>query len=102
MRTITAGKLRARLGEMLDLASAGERIAVERDHRLIAVIVPPEDGQQLEGKSKEAIQRRIAALDRIEARAKRMKELRPRDPDDPWDAATAIRWERDHGHDQGE
>jgi hypothetical protein len=25
----------------------------------------------------------------------------PRDPDDVWNGATAIRWERDHGHEDG-
>ena len=101
MRTITAGQLRARLGEALDRASAGERIVIERDHQLIAAIVPLEDVQQLEGKSEEAIQRRLAAMASIEERAERMKRLRPRDPDDPWDAATTVRWDRDHGHRDG-
>ncbi len=75
MRVITAGQLRARVGETLDRASAGERIAIERDHRLVAVLVPPEDAQRLEGRTEEAIQRRLAAMARIEARAKRMREL---------------------------
>jgi antitoxin (DNA-binding transcriptional repressor) of toxin-antitoxin stability system len=101
MRVITAGQLRARVGETLDRASAGERIAIERDHRLVAVLVPPEDAQRLEGSTEEAIQRRLAAMARIEARAKRMRELMPSEADDPWDAATAIRWERDHGHEDG-
>ena len=101
MRTITAGQLRARLGEALDLASAGERIVIERDHEPIAAIVPIEDAQQLEGQSEEAISRKEAALERIRERAELMKRLHPRDPDDPWDAATAIRWERDHGHEDG-
>lgn len=101
MRTITAGQLRARLGETLDQASAGERIVIERDHQVIAAIVPIEDVQRLEGKSEEAIQRRLAAMAAIEERAERMKRLRPQDPDDPWDAARSIRWERDHGHEDG-
>ena len=101
MRTISAGQLRARLGEALDQASAGERVVIERDRIPIAAIVPIEDVQQLEGQSEEAIQRKLAAMARIRERAERMKRLHPRDPDDPWDAATAIRWERDHGHDDG-
>jgi antitoxin (DNA-binding transcriptional repressor) of toxin-antitoxin stability system len=101
MRVITAGHLRARVGETLDRAAAGERIAIERDHRLVAVLVPPEDAQRLEGRTEEAIQRRLAAMVRIRERAKRAKEGMPRAPDDPWDAATAIRWERDQGHEDG-
>src|SRR3990172_7300697 len=68
MRTITAGQLRARLGEALDLASAGERIVIERDHEPIAAIVPIEDAQQLEGQSEEATRRKEAALERIRER----------------------------------
>jgi len=101
MRTITAGQLRARLGETLDSASAGERIVIERDHRVVAAIVPIEDVQRLEGKSEEAIARKLAAMAAIRENAERMKRLRPRDPDDPWDAVTAVRWERDHGHEDG-
>ena len=95
---MTAGQLRARLGEALDRASAGERIVIERDHRLIAAIVPLEDAQRLEGRSEEAIQRRLAAMARIRERAELMKRLGPERPEDPWDAASSIRWERDHGH----
>ena len=101
MRTITAGQLRARLGETLDSASAGERIVIERDHQVIAAIVPIEDVHRLEGRSEEAIQRKLAAMEAIREQAERMKRLRPRDPDDPWDAVTAVRWERDHGHEDG-
>jgi antitoxin (DNA-binding transcriptional repressor) of toxin-antitoxin stability system len=101
MRTISAGQLRARLGEALDRASAGERIVVERDHHLIAAIVPLEDVQRLEGRSEEAIQRRLAAMARIEERAERMRRLRPQEPDGPRDAVAAVRWERDHGHEDG-
>ncbi len=101
MRTITAGQLRARLGEALDRASAGERIVIERDHHLIAAIVPLEDVQQLEGKSEEAMLRRLAAMADIEERAERMKRLDPPDPEDPWDSASMVRWDRDHGHRDG-
>ena len=101
MKTITAGQLRARLGEALDRASAGERIVIERDHQLIAALVPIEDAHRLEGRSEEAIQRRLAAMASIRERAERMKVLAPIDPDDPWDSVRIIRWERDHGHEDG-
>lgn len=101
MRVITAGQLRARLGEALDQASAGERIVIERDHRQVAVLVPIEDAQQLDGRSNEARRRKLAAMARIRARALEMR----REPEEPdgvnLDAEAAIRWERDHGHDDG-
>lgn len=101
MRTITAGQLRARLGETLDSASAGERLVIERDHRPIAAIVPIEDVQQLEGATEEARRRKLAALERITARARALREAEPAIDDGLGDAAAWIRWDRDHGHRDG-
>ena len=42
MRTVTAMDMRKRLGEILDAASAGERILIERDHRPLAYLVSVE------------------------------------------------------------
>ena len=39
--------MRKKLGEILDAASAGERILIERDHRPLAYLVSVEDGQRL-------------------------------------------------------
>ena len=36
MRTVTAMDMRRSLGEILDAASAGERIVIERDHKPLA------------------------------------------------------------------
>ena len=47
MRTVTAMDMRKKLGEILDAASAGERILIERDHRPLAYLVSVEDGQRL-------------------------------------------------------
>ena len=47
MRTVTAMDMRKRLGEILDAASAGERILIERDHRPLAYLVSVEEGEQL-------------------------------------------------------
>lgn len=99
MRSITASQLRARLGEALDRASAGERIIIERDHQPIAAIVPIEDAQQLDGQSAEAIRRRLAAMERIRERAERLRRPESEAPDDATDAAVLVRWDRDHGHD---
>ena len=96
MRTITAGQLRARLGETLDLAAAGERVLIERDHRAIAAIVPIEDAHRLEDDGEESRQRRIPALDRLAELGRRMQEELP-PPDDGFeDAAAYLRWDRDH------
>ena len=44
MRTVTAMDMRKRLGEILDAASAGERILIERDHKPLAYLVSVEEG----------------------------------------------------------
>ena len=64
--TITAGALRARLGEVLDRASAGERIVIERDHKPLAVLVSCEDAARIDPDEKR-VARRLAALDRLDA-----------------------------------
>lgn len=87
--------LRRRLGEVLDRASAGERIVVERDRRPMAVLVSYEDAVRLEEGPNERRARALAALDRLQAFAQRMTDdaagTLP-------DAATAIREERAGGH----
>jgi prevent-host-death family protein len=90
---VTAGALRARLGEILDRASAGERIVVERDHKPIAVLVSPEDAGRLEPNEDERLARNLAALDRLAAFRERMAQEHPW-PDDAPDAVTAVRDER--------
>lgn len=96
MRTITAGQLRARLGEVLDLAAMGQRVLIERDHRAIAAIVSLEDAQRLEDDGDEAMRRKIAALRRLAELGRRMRDELP-PPDDGFDDdATWLRWSRDH------
>ena len=64
MRTITATELRQKLGEILDAASAGESILIERDHKPLAFVVSYEDGVRvISGKDREEeIARRKRAL----------------------------------------
>ncbi len=50
MRTVSAMDMRKKLGEILDAASAGERILIERDHRPLAYLVSVEDGQRSESR----------------------------------------------------
>ncbi len=72
MRTVTAMDMRKKLGEILDAASAGERILIERDHRPLAYLVSVEDGQRLSPDQDDLLRRRLAALDRLEALGKEM------------------------------
>ena len=93
MRTVTAMDLRARLGQILDAASGGERIVIERDHKPMALLVPYEDRARLDPDQQERTRRRLEALDRLVARGKwlRASGLIPADAPD---AVTAIREER--------
>jgi prevent-host-death family protein len=93
MRTVTAMMLRAKLGEILDAASAGERILIERDHKPMAILVPYEDATRLEPDERDRIARNLAALDRLDALRGRLARERVFDPDAP-DAVTAIRLDR--------
>lgn len=94
MRTVTAMEMRKRLGEILDAASAGERILIERDHRPLAYLVSVEDGGRLDAVSDEVRRRRLAAIDRLEVFAAEMARKYPMKPGDP-DAATLVRLDRD-------
>ncbi len=94
MRTVTAMDMRRRLGEILDAASAGERILIERDHRPLAYLVSVEDGGRLDAAGDEVRRRRLAALDRLEVFAAEMATKYPMKPGD-LDAAALIRLDRD-------
>jgi prevent-host-death family protein len=48
MRTITATAFRAHIGQIVDAASAGERILIERHHKPIAMLLPLEDAARLQ------------------------------------------------------
>ena len=93
MRSVTAMALRARLGEILDAASAGERLIIERDHKPMALLVPYEDAARLDTDEQQRIARSLEALDRLWERGKRLRREGFFPPDAP-DAATAIREER--------
>jgi prevent-host-death family protein len=87
-------EMRKRLGEILDAASAGERILIERDHRPLAYLVSVEDGDRLDPDQDELVARRLAAIDRLVAFGKEMRQKYPPKPGGP-DAATAVRMDRD-------
>jgi prevent-host-death family protein len=101
MRTVTALELRGKLGELLDAASAGERIVIERDRRPMAVLVSVEDAHRLDDDRAERIKRGLAALDRLDKFRERMAREHPETVGGP-DAATLVRHDRsrdDPGYD---
>jgi prevent-host-death family protein len=99
MRTVSAMDMRKRLGEILDAASAGERIVIERDRRPLAYLVSVEDGRRLEAPSPEVLARRLAALRRLDALGERMAREHPDAPATPT-AAEEVRRMRDERTDQ--
>ena len=90
-------ELRRRMGELLDLASAGEHILVERDRRPLAVLVPYEDALRLGESPDQAKARALAALDRLDAFAKRTLASHPDTAHLP-PAERLVRDEREGGH----
>ncbi len=94
MRTITATELRQKLGEILDAASAGEKILIERDHRPLAYLVSVEDARTLEARDEE-VERELAALDALIAIGDRWREAHPHQPGE-MTAEETVRWDRDH------
>jgi prevent-host-death family protein len=91
MRTISALDVRARFGQVLDEAAAGERFIVERAGLPVAAIVPLRD---LEAMDPERIrERRLAAVEQLARYGRRYRKLHG-----PVDAAALIREDRDHGH----
>jgi len=94
MRTITATELRQKLGEILDAASAGEKILIERDHRPLAYLVSVEDVRTLEAED-EQIKRELAALDALIAIGEEWRQAHPLQAGE-MTAEETVRWDRDH------
>lgn len=94
MRTITATELRQKLGEILDAASAGEKILIERDHRPLAYLVSVEDVRTLEAEDQQ-VERELAALDALIAIGEEWRKAHPQQPGE-MTAEETIRWDRDH------
>ena len=81
-------EMRKRLGEILDAASAGERILIERDHRPLAYLISVEDAQRLDPDREALVAQRLAALDRLMALG---EEMRGKDYE-PDDGLTDTEW----------
>ena len=91
MRTVTATELRAKLGEILDAASAGEKILIERDHKPLAYLISPQEEAVRDATEREErIARQLAALDELVEFGKRMQELYP----EPDDGLPYVEWRR--------
>lgn len=99
MRTITATELRQKLGELLDAASAGEPILIERDHRPLAFLVSYEDGRRVADRDDEKIKRQLQAVDEMVEFGKTWRRDHPWEPGE-MTAAEWIRWDRDHRDDE--
>lgn len=91
MRAISALDVRARFGQVLDEAAAGERFIVERAGRPVAAIVPLADLEHMD--PDRILERRLAALDQLVRLGQRDLQRYG-----PFDAVAAIRYDRDHGH----
>lgn len=90
MRVISPLDLRRSLGAILDAASAGERLVIERNGRPLAMLISVEDGRRLDPDAVALRERRLAALDRIDDFRRRMALAHPRTAGEP-DAVELIR-----------
>lgn len=99
MRVVTPTDMRKRLGEILDSASAGERILIERDHKPIAWLISPEDGRRFDEDQEAQVARSLAALDRLRELSHRLAVEFPA-PDDGLTVAEWIQQERERRMDR--
>ena len=81
MKTISALELRAKVGQYLDEAAAGERIVVERAGQRLCAIVPLEDIERWDPDKQMA--RRLAAMAEL-------RRINRRYPPEPGDSAAMI------------
>lgn len=65
MKTVGSFEAKNRLSELLDLAERGEEFAITKYGRIVARLVPPKPEKNVEAA--------MAAVERIRARAKRLK-----------------------------
>ncbi|MEW6226072.1 MAG: type II toxin-antitoxin system prevent-host-death family antitoxin [Chloroflexota bacterium] len=85
MRAISALDVRARFGQVLDEAAAGERFIVERAGQPVAAIVPLADLEHLD--PDRIRDRRLAAIDQL-------ARLRSRDPRPAPSTDQIVAWVR--------
>ena len=80
--------MRKRLGEILDAASAGERILIERDHRPLAYLISVEEAHRLDPDREQLVAQRLEALEKLGEFAREMREKYP----EPDDGLTDVEW----------
>ncbi len=91
MKTISALEVRAKFGQVLDAAAAGERFVVERAGAPVAAIVPLGD---LEAGDPEQVRaRRLAAIEELHRIGMRTRRRLGAS-----DSGALMREERDGGH----
>ena len=90
MKTVTALSVRKHFGQLLDEASRGERIVIERAGQPIAALVPLSDLVAVDPEQKRA--RQLAAHDEIRRLAREIAAMPGREG---FDAAEFIRRDRD-------
>jgi antitoxin (DNA-binding transcriptional repressor) of toxin-antitoxin stability system len=91
--------MRKRLGEILDAASAGERILIERDRRPLAYLVSVEDGSHLVDLDDSIRSQQLAALERLVEMGKEYRQEHPSEPGE-MTGTELVRWDRDHRDDE--
>ena len=87
------------MGEILDAASAGERILIERDHRPLAYLISVEDARRLDPDPGQLLAQRMEALERLAALGEEMRAKYP-EPDDGLTDAEWIRQDHDRRSEQ--
>ena len=80
--------MRKRLGEILDAASAGERILIERDHRPLAYLISVQEAHRLDPDREQLVAQRLEALEKLGEFAREMREKYP----EPDDGLTDVEW----------
>jgi prevent-host-death family protein len=98
MKVVSALDVRARFGQIVDEAAAGERIVVERAGNPVAAIVPLADLEALEPGEIRARQRLAFAALRARVRAASRVPTAGVGTDRSFDATAFIRADRDRGH----
>ena len=91
MRVVRALDVRARFGQILDQAAAGERFVIERAGVPLAAIVPLADLEAVDPERKRT--RELEAFERLMRLARRA-----RDQGVPISGEDAVRADRDRGH----
>lgn len=91
MRSVSALEVRAKFGQVLDGAAAGERIVIERAGRPVAALVPLADLDLLDPERiRERRRAGVQELARLGEEARRRLGT--------LDAAALVRRDRDRGH----